>query len=113
MTDDAVKRLTKLGQRERIGRGSVEHEMTGAIGLKQIANQISNTRGQRIVAVRNGGVPIRSSQRGDYFRADPGRIVAREVVMLGRLHVDVDLANRVRLAQQTAKRQTNSDCLTG
>ena len=76
MTNDAVKRLTKLGERQRIRRRPVRNQENIAIGFKKIAHGFANTARPLIIAIRFGGSAIRFFERSQNFRTHSGGVVA-------------------------------------
>ena len=81
MTDDAMKRLTKLRQRERIRRCSIEDKKNVAISFEELAYPIAQPPRPVIIAVRCYGTGIGFRQGSGGFRADPGGVVARKFLM--------------------------------
>jgi hypothetical protein len=102
MTNNAVKRLAKLRQRERICDRSIKNQISIAISFEKIPDQILHLTRPFIYAVRFCRVMIGLFQRGQHFRTNARGVVTRELVILAaRLHVD--LASRVR---HESKRQS-------
>jgi hypothetical protein len=100
VTNNALKGLAQLGERKRIRSSPVENQISVAIGFENIPHQFPNTTRPFVIAIGNGCAVIGLFQRGQDLGANPGRVIARELVMLiAALHVD--LANRGRDAQQT------------
>ena len=101
VTNDAVKRLAKLRQRERVCGRPIENQINVAIGFEKIPNQSPNPTRPSIRAVRFCRGMIGLFQRSQHFGTNPCGVVTGELVIpAARLHID--LASRVRHQQQTA-----------
>jgi hypothetical protein len=100
VTNNAVKRLAQLGERERICGRPVENQIGVAIRFKNIPDQFPNTARPCVIAIGNGCTVIGLFQRRQHFGTNRRSVVAREFVMfVPRVHVD--LANRVHATPQT------------
>jgi len=99
VTNDAVKRLAKLRQRERICGRSIKNQISIAIRLEDIPDQLSNTTRPFVIAVGIGCALIGLFQRCQHFGANCRRVVACKLMAL-TAPMHIDLANRVHHAQQ-------------
>src|SRR5690242_3039389 len=80
MTNDAVKRLTHLGQRERVSGRAVENKIDRAIRFKNLPNAVINFRGDLVLTIGGGGSFICFRQSRECFRTHPGGIVAGKLI---------------------------------
>src|SRR5690606_40915401 len=83
VTKNAVIRLAKRSQRQRVRRRSVKHEKHFAIRLENLAQQIRRLRRPPVFSVSRRVTPIRLLQRGPSFRTNSGVIIARKLPPLG------------------------------
>ena len=81
--DHAVIGLAERRQRQRIGRGAVEGEEHLAIGGEQGAEGVRGALGPVIVAISGSMAAIGLFHRFPGFGADPGIIVAGELLHFG------------------------------
>jgi hypothetical protein len=79
-TDHAVIGLAERGQRQRVGGGAVEDEEHLAIGLEQPPEAVGRGLRPGIGAVGGGVAGIGRLHRGEGLRADPGIVVAGELL---------------------------------
>src|SRR3977135_4571878 len=80
VTDDAVKWLTKLRQRQRVGCRPIEDEKNVAIDFKKFTDAITQALCPFIITVRCRCAGIRVLKRRARFRAKACGIVARELL---------------------------------
>src|SRR5262249_62309755 len=80
MTNDAVKRLTKLRQGERVGGSAIENDKTLAICFENLADASAQLRRVFVFAVRSCRVTVYFFQSLPDFRANRCRVIAGEVM---------------------------------
>lgn len=79
VTQNAVIRLAKRRERERVGGRAVEDEEYFAILLKDFAKQVRSTLRPSVIAVADLVIGIGLLQGSPRLGTDPGIIVAGEV----------------------------------
>jgi hypothetical protein len=108
VTKDAVERLAKLGQRDRICGGAIRGEKDGAIGLEQLVDVTAGASRPFIIAIRWGRVMVRTFERRENLRTNSGGVVTGELMPVWQtLH-----SASVPVFQRAAKWNLEEDCLT-
>ena len=86
MADDAVVALTERGQREGVGGGPIEDKEYFRVGLlKELTDHVACLSGPIVGAVGREAPLIGFAQGGPGFRANPGRVIAGEMVLVTEL----------------------------
>jgi hypothetical protein len=94
-----VKRLAKLGERERVRGRAIEDKVNFAIAFENFADTLANASRPSIVSIWCCLVHISFLQSRPRLWTNRGRIIAGEFVSLPSFP-HVDLANRLRLDEQ-------------